>query len=141
MSEAAPMILACPCSAIELTVTGPPLAHLFCHCADCRRMHGGAYSPEAVHPASSVVVTRGDPAFWTLERNPRAWCPACGVRLFIDVLAAELRGLNGSLLPDGVFRPSLHMQCRFAVRPVVDDLPHYLGRAPMFGGSDERAGW
>ncbi len=101
----------------------------YCHCDDCQAVHGGAYVPESVYPADAVKVVRGDPLAWKLKRNPRFTCRECGTRLFIDVEARRLRGVNGYLLPPGEFRPAFHMHCQFAVRPVVDDLPHYKGDA------------
>jgi hypothetical protein len=51
----------------------------------------------------------------------------------------DLRGVNGRLLPD--FRPGFHIQCKFAREPIRDDLPHFKGLPPAFGGSDERMSW
>ena len=96
---------------------------------------------ESVYPADAVKVVRGDPSAWKLKRNPRFTCRECGTRLFIDVGRWSLRGVNGFLLPPGAFQPAFHVQCRFAVRPVVDDLPHYKGMPARFGGSDETVGW
>jgi hypothetical protein len=109
-----------------------------------RRLPGGArgaYAPESVYPADAVKVVRGDPTNWKLKRNPRFTCRECGTRLFIDVEAKRLRGVNGYLLPPGKFQPAFHVQCQFAVRPIVDDLPHYKGMPKLFGGSDETVGW
>jgi hypothetical protein len=53
----------------------------------------------------------------------------------------NVRGLSGYLLPAGELTPTFHMQCRFAVAPVRDELPHFAGRPPRFGGSDERVSW
>jgi len=131
----------CRCGAIEIELTAAPIAQFFCHCDDCQAMHGAAYVSESVYPADAVKIVRGTPASWTLKRNPRFTCPTCGTRLFIDVLARELRGLNGTLLPPELFRPAYHMQCQFAVSPVKDDLPHYKSRSPQFGGPDETVDW
>jgi hypothetical protein len=133
--------LQCRCGAIQLEVRGAASAQFFCHCDDCQLLHGAAYVPESVYPADAVRVTSGTPFSWTLKRNPRVGCPSCGTRLFIDVLAARLRGVNGYLLPPSEFKPTFHMHCRFAVRPVVDDLPHYTSRPARFGGSDEIVDW
>ena len=133
--------LPCRCGAVELEAAGEPIVQFFCHCDDCQATHGGAYAPEAVYPADSVQIVRGNPRSWTLKRNPRFFCPDCGTRLFIDVLALRLRGVNGYLLPEGDFLPQFHMQCRFAVRPVFDELPHYKFRPARFGGSDETVEW
>jgi len=131
----------CRCGAVEIELSAAPIAQFYCHCDDCQAMHGAAYVPESVYPAEAVTVIRGTPAVWTLKRNPRFLCPTCGTRLFIDVLARGLRGVSGSLLPPEQFRPSYHMQCQFAVRPVLDDLPHYKSRAPQFGGPDDTMDW
>ena len=120
MSEV--MRAACRCGAVEIEITGEPIAQFYCHCDDCQIVHGGAYVPESVYPAGAVRVVRGDPAAWTLKRNPRVTCRDCGTRLFIDVLALGLRGVNGYLLPPERFKPQFHMQCQFAVRPVEDNL-------------------
>jgi hypothetical protein len=133
--------LQCRCGAIRLEVSGPPIAQFYCHCDDCQVLHGAAYVPESVYPAAAVRVTRGAPFSWTLKRNPRFGCPQCGTRLFIEVVAQQLRGVNGYLLPDSEFNPTFHMHCRFAVRPVIDRLPHYAGRPARFGGSDDVVDW
>ena len=99
------------------------------------------YVPESAYPADAVRVVRGEPMAWTLKRNPRVTCRDCGTRLFIDVQALRIRGVNGYLLPPGRFQPQFHMQCQFAVRPIEDALPHYKSRPARFGGSDETVEW
>jgi hypothetical protein len=129
--------LQCPCGSTEIEVTADPIVQLYCHCGDCRTVHGAAYVPESVYPADAVRVIRGDTVAWKLKRNPRVTCATCGTRLFIDVLAIHLRGVNGTLLPKDGFRASFHMHCQEALAPVRDGLPHYKARPPQFGGSDE----
>jgi hypothetical protein len=135
------MQIACRCGEVGLEIGAEPIVQFYCHCDDCQAMHGAAYVPESVYPAGAVTVVRGNPVSWTLRRNPRVACPTCATRLFIDVLALGVRGVNGCLLPPGAFVPTFHMQCRFAVRPVVDSLPHYAGRPARFGGADETVDW
>jgi hypothetical protein len=131
----------CRCGAVQLEVMGEPIAQFYCHCDDCQAMHGAAYVSESVYPASAVRVTRGSPSGWALKRNPRLVCPICATRLFIDVLALGVRGVNGYMLPPDEFQPTFHMHCRFAVRPVRDDLPHYASRPPQFGGVEDTVDW
>jgi hypothetical protein len=131
----------CRCGATELEISAEPIVQFYCHCDDCQAVHGGAYAPESVYPADAVKVVRGDPTTWRLKRNPRFTCRECGTRLFIDVEAKRLRGVNGFLLPPGEFQPAFHVQCQFAVRPIVDDLTHYKAMPKLFGGSDETVGW
>ncbi len=126
---------------LKLELADDPIVQFFCHCDDCQAVHGAAYVPESVYPVASVRVIRGNPTSWTLKRTPHLTCAQCGTRLFIDVLALGLRGVNGCLLPPEPFRPAFHMHCRFAVCPVVDGLPHYKARPARFGGSDETVNW
>jgi hypothetical protein len=131
----------CRCGAVHVELGAEPVAQFFCHCDDCQAIHGAAYVPESVNPADAVKVVQGSPVAWTLKRNPRVTCPVCGTHLFIDVMSLRLRGVNGFLLPAGMFHPTFHMQCQFAVRPVKDDLPHFSSRPARFGGSDETVEW
>ena len=135
------MRVTCRCDAIEIELSDKPLAQFYCHCDDCQAIHGGAYAPESAYSADAVAIVRGEPALWTLKRNPRYFCRDCGTKLFIDVIDKNIRGLNGYLLPAGTFAPQFHMQCQFAILPVVDKLPHYRGRPTSFGGTDERVDW
>jgi hypothetical protein len=131
----------CRCGSVAIEISAPPIAQFFCHCDDCQAVHGAAYAPESVYPAWAVEVVRGEPTSWALKQNPRFTCRDCGTRLFIDALRLGLRGVNGYLLPAGGFQAQYHMQCQFAVRPVLDDLPHFKSRAPQFGGSSETVDW
>lgn len=136
-----PMRVSCRCGKIEIEISADPISQFYCHCDDCQAMHGAAYVPESVYRADAVNIVAGEPASWALSRNPRAFCRDCGTRLFIDVAAFRVRGVNGQLLPPETFQPQFHMHCHYAVRPVIDALPHYQSRPARFGGSDERAGW
>ena len=131
----------CRCGAIELELQGEPSAQFFCHCDDCQALHGAAYVPEVIFPKDAVRIARGEPASFTLKRNPRLFCGSCGTRLFVEVLRFDLRGVNGYLLAAEDFTPSFHMHCRYAVRPVRDGLPHYAGLPARFGGSDTIVDW
>jgi hypothetical protein len=131
----------CRCRATEIEITAEPIVQFFCHCDDCQAVHGGAYAPESVYSADAVKVVRGNPTNWKLKRNPRVTCSESGTRMFIEVEARRLRGVNGFLLPPGKFQPAFHVQCQFAVRPIVDDLPHYNAMPRHFDRSDETVGW
>ena len=38
-------------------------------------------------------------------------------------------------------KPEFHINCRYVVLPVKDDLPHFKGFPAKFGGSDETVDW
>jgi hypothetical protein len=135
------MEIQCRCGAVRVELSGKAKAQFFCHCDDCQAVHGAAYVPVAMYAASDVVVTRGSTIAWKVRTTPRRTCVECGTRLFAEVPQLGLCGVVGSLLPKGGFNPAFHMNCQFAVRPVVDDLPHFKSVPAAFGGSDERVAW
>jgi hypothetical protein len=134
------MNIACPCNAVQLRIGADPIAQFWCHCADCRTVHGAAYVAEAIYPADGVEIVQGETKAFTLKTTPRISCAACGTRLFAELDAIGMRGVNGTLLKDQ-FKPSLHIHCREAVAPVRDDLPHYATQPVAFGGDDRLVDW
>lgn len=134
--------VSCRCGAVRLHIGGEPLAQFYCHCDDCQAAHTAAYVAESIYPAAAVRVIQGAPVSHMVRTTPRLGCTACGTRLFSEIAAAGgLRGVSAYLLPPGAFQPQFHVQCQHAVLPVVDDLPHYRGFPPAFGGTDDRVAW
>jgi hypothetical protein len=135
MSE---VVVSCPCGAATLKITADPVSQFYCHCGDCRRVYGGAYAPEALYPARAVSV-EGETISYALKTTPRVSCAKCGTRLYADLPAFKLRGVNGVLLPD--FKADFHMHCSEALAPVGDALPHYAKQPATFGGDDTLVDW
>ncbi len=133
--------IACLCGAIRLRLGGDPTVTFYCHCADCRAAHGAAYVGVALYPSSAVAVVAGVPRSFTIRALPRAFCQACGARLFARVPDSEITGIVAARLPEGAFAPAFHIHCAEALAPVRDDLPHFLGQPAVFGGDDRLAGW
>jgi hypothetical protein len=128
----------CSCGATTVTISATPVSQFYCHCSDCRRVHGGAYAPEALYPARAVTVT-GETISFTLKTTARISCAKCGTRLYADLPAFKLRGVNGTLLPS--FQAEFHMHCSEALAPVRDELPHYAKQPPAFGGEETLVDW
>lgn len=128
----------CPCGAAKVTISAAPVAQFYCHCGDCRRVHGAVYVPEALYPARAVSV-EGETISFTLKTTPRVSCAKCGTRLYADLPQAKLRGVNGVLLAG--FKADFHMHCSEALAPVRDDLPHFAKMPAAFGGSDDQVDW
>jgi hypothetical protein len=127
----------CSCGAIELEIAGNALLQYYCHCDDCQTVHGKAY-PCSLYPEASVSVLRGETEIFTLRTTPRIRCKQCGTYLFGEVASLGMRGVNGEVLPQGMFNPAFHIQCRYAAAPIRDGLPHYKGLPARFRGSDEQ---
>jgi len=126
----------CSCGAVQVQVTGAAILQYVCHCDDCQSVHGKAYSC-CLYPAQHVVVLSGETAIFTSRTSPRTKCKQCGTFLFAEVPGRPVRGVNGELLPQRMFEPQFHIQCRYAAAPIQDDLPHYRDLPARFGGSDE----
>jgi hypothetical protein len=133
--------ITCRCGAIAVDLDGEPVAQFYCHCDDCQAVHGAAYVPVALFRADAVKVARGNPTEWKLKVTPRITCPECGTRIFAEPPGFPMRGVTAYLLPPGIFEPTFHLQCQFALIPVKDDLPHYKSAPASFGGSDEKVDW
>lgn len=76
----------CACGAIHYDVAADPLVVLNCHCRDCQRASGTAFSTVAVFPAVAVAV-RGAPKWRATTADSgnvvrRAFCPECGSPMF-----------------------------------------------------------
>lgn len=136
----APVRIQCPCGEIEIELSGEPVVHFYCHCDHCQIVHGAAIAPTAIYNSRDLTITRGEPRVWRLVSTPRHTCPNCGVRLFAQG-SETLTGVNAYLLPEGTFRPALHIWCKFARLPVLDGLPHYATVPARWGGSDELMPW
>jgi len=141
MTTGEPFVIQCPCGAVKMELSGQPLVCLYCHCDDCQLAHAAAYFPAAMYPTDQTRFVAGQPAIWKRKTTMRAFCASCGTRLYAEPEGMPIRSISASLLPVGVFQPTLHMQCRYAVAPIGDRLPHFKFEAPMFGGSGEQMDW
>ena len=133
--------ITCLCDSVQLRLSGEPAAQFYCHCDDCQATSGGAYVAVAVYPADAVSLTKGELVAWTLKTMPRKRCAVCGTHVLAEVPGGKQIGIKANLLPTGVFKPTFHEHCRYAVVPVADQLPHYKGYPVEFGGTDETVGW
>ena len=77
----------CLCGQVKVTVRGDPLRVGICHCTDCRKDSGSAFTFYGVWPAQQFEH-QGD----TADHRGRQFCPHCGSRLFsLDEREAEIR--------------------------------------------------
>jgi hypothetical protein len=66
----------CLCGAVRYRVRGAPVHVGRCHCADCRKESGSAFTVYAQWPLDAFELT-GDVASY----DGRAFCPRCGSRV------------------------------------------------------------
>ena len=130
----------CPCGGVAIELRGEPVMQFYCHCEDCRAVGGGAYVGLALFPSANVTTT-GETDTWTLRSLARERCTVCGTHVFASIPAFGQHAIKSNLLPKGMFQPAFHIHCEHAVLPVGDELPHYAGLPPAFGGTDRQVDW
>jgi hypothetical protein len=87
-----PRIGGCLCGGVRYEFSGEPVFGLLCHCRDCQRQSGGAYTAGLRIPAAGFRITRGEPKLYVKTADSgnqvtRAFCPECGCMLFLNVSA------------------------------------------------------
>jgi hypothetical protein len=119
----------CLCGNVRVTLSAPPLAVALCHCRDCQKQSGSAFSLVAIVPLGALEVS-GDTGMWhtvadsgqTVERT---FCRHCGSPVRTDSRGSRARGisiLKASLMDDAAsFTPQLQIYCDSAA-PWVEDL-------------------
>ena len=123
----------CDCTAVEVTMTGSPKVHAFCHCEDCRELlqvpyHSVlAWEPDNVHISNGAneVIEFQHPS----KRMKRVFCKHCGDVLYNTnamgwKLVSQLlyRRCNSNQLPED-FSSNAHFFYDRRVIDISDGLP------------------
>ena len=108
----------CVCGAIRYECTAQPteIQMFKCHCRDCQRVGGGAFSAVVYVPAPTFKITRGKvhyhhtPSEFQGEHK-RGYCADCGSRLTggEGPKAPGVGMMVASLDDPSWFRPAMHM--------------------------------
>ena len=76
----------CSCGQLAAVCTGEPVRISVCHCLDCKRRSGSAFSFNAQWAAENVVITGTAKDFARIgDEGTRAvfsFCPECGVTVY-----------------------------------------------------------
>jgi hypothetical protein len=86
----------CLCGGIQFTYQGPLGPIALCHCSQCRRVHGSAFSASAPVQKVHLQWLRGFDLVSEFESRPgkyRAFCSQCGAALYsrVDAIPGILR--------------------------------------------------
>jgi hypothetical protein len=70
-----------------ISCTDKPIIQALCHCADCKKMSGSAYSTNVIVPNTGFQITSGTPKTWTKKADSGAevttsFCGECGTNLW-----------------------------------------------------------
>ncbi len=101
----------CNCGALAVVCTGAPIRVSVCHCRDCKRRTGSAFSWNARFSATRVRI-EGEAATWRRTgpsgaATTRRFCPVCGVTVAYasdaepDVVAIPC----GAFADPGILKP------------------------------------
>ncbi|NHI00238.1 hypothetical protein OJHNALOF_01250 [Oceanimonas sp. MB9] len=123
----------CDCEAVEVTMTGQPKVHGYCHCEDCRELLQVPYHSVLAWQADQVAITRGKEDVIEFQhprkRMTRIFCKHCGDVMYNTnamgwKLVSQLlfRRCNPGPLPDG-FESTAHFFYDRRIIDINDGLP------------------
>lgn len=94
----------CACGAVRFVAEGAPKRVGLCHCLTCRKAHAAAFNPFVVYDRAAVAITGESNAWESSPGYRRAFCPACGSRVW-GGNGAELEISLGSFDKPGEVAP------------------------------------
>lgn len=59
----------CSCGAVTYEVTEQPVQKALCHCLQCRKVTGSAYTSNIMVPRNAYIVTAGEPKEYTFTQT------------------------------------------------------------------------
>ncbi|CAN5206627.1 GFA family protein [soil metagenome] len=130
----------CFCGAVEVTVSGQPVAMGFCHCESCRRWSAGPVNAFTLWNPQAVEITRGEENIGTFnktDRSYRKWCKICGGHLLTEHPGMGLTDVYAAVIPDLEFAPGVHVHYQERVLPLTDGLPKQKDIPSEMGGSGQ----
>jgi hypothetical protein len=130
----------CFCGAVELRVSGEPVAMGYCHCNSCRQWSAGPINGFSLWAPSAVQVVKGSDRIETYnktERSARKWCKSCGGHLFTEHPLWKLTDVFAATIPSFPFKPGVHVNYQETVLRIRDGLPKLKDVPKELGGSGE----
>jgi hypothetical protein len=124
----------CLCGKVRYKVSAEPVFAGVCHCKNCQKGNGSAFSVVLAVPNSGVSVTgqlkeyvgRGDSGNSTTKK----FCPECGSPIAVE--AGMMPGVTmievGTLDDPSVAEPQMHIYCRSKMEWVP--IPEGVGAFP-----------
>lgn len=128
----------CFCGAVELTLTGAPVAMGYCHCDSCRHWSAAPINAFTLWKPEAVKVTKGSDNLGTYhktERSFRKWCKTCGGHVLTEHPGWGVTDVYVAVIDDVRFEPHLHVNYAESVLHVRDGLPKQKDMPKEMGGS------
>jgi hypothetical protein len=131
----------CLCGQAQITLVGEPNRVTLCHCVNCQKTSGSAFSVIAVVPIGNATVTGEVGVFIDRAESgnefERCFCPHCGSPIESRSALLASRGvtiLKASLFDDTTWlRPESQIWCvsEQAWLEGINDVPRYAHHKPV----------
>lgn len=121
----------CHCGAVRYETEGPLRPVVYCHCRQCRRIHGlfAAYSATP-RTAFRLLESRGLRWYAASAHARRGFCAECGASLFWEPAGADYISLAAGSLeePTGLSAEAhIFVADKGDYYELCDALPHHAG--------------
>lgn len=140
MNDSATHRASCFCGAVQMSLSGAPVAMGYCHCNDCRHWSAGPINAFSLWPPNAVEITAGGEHIQTYhktENSHRKWCTRCGGHLMTDHPGMKLVDVYAAVIDGLDFAPAVHVFYGEKVVRVQDGLPKMKDLPAEMGGSGE----
>jgi hypothetical protein len=130
----------CFCGAVQLAVTGDPVAAGYCHCESCRKWSAGPVNAFSLWKPEQVKVTTGADKIGTYhktEQSYRKFCTVCGGHVMTEHPPWSLIDVYAATIPTYKHQPQLHVHYQESVLPIKDGLPKMRDIPKEMGGSGQ----
>ncbi|MDH4556722.1 GFA family protein [Pseudomonas sp. BN417] len=111
----------CLCGGIQYSTHVAPLTTAVCHCSDCQKQSGSAFSVNVMVPAEGFLAEGQTLASYQTRGGSglpvrRFFCSHCGSALYTEMTALPgvLAVKAGTLADAAIATPNLHLWCASA---------------------------
>jgi hypothetical protein len=128
----------CFCGAVEIRVSGEPVAMGYCHCSSCRSWSAGPVNAFTLWKPEAVKVTKGADQVGTYhktDKSDRKWCKRCGGHLYTEHPGWGVTDVYAATIPEVPFKPGIHVNYQESVLRIRDGLPKMKDMPKEMGGS------
>jgi hypothetical protein len=128
----------CFCGAVQLTVSGEPVAMGYCHCDSCRHWSAGPVNAFTLWKPEAVTVTQGAENIAAYNKTPnsyRKWCKVCGGHILTEHPGMGLTDVYAATIPSFPYQPGIHVHYQETVLHIHDGLPKMQDLPAEMGGS------
>jgi len=130
----------CFCGAVQLTVTGEPVAAGFCHCSSCRSWSAAPVNAFSLWKPEAVKINKGEDSvgvYQKTEKSHRKFCKLCGGHLVTDHPLWGLIDVYAATIPAYRHEAKVHVNYGETVLRIKDGLPKMKDLPKEMGGSGE----